>query len=389
MDTNTMADDFRTFLEGCDEAMASQIIGVLQQAGRHIVSSTASGMTARRSAVAKTEKEQRKKTKSDPLALGPKRPLNSWMAFRSFYNAMLRGHTQKAISKALTILWRADPFEAKWAVLAKAYSVLRGCREKKDAPLDTFFVFCAPLIGVIPPEEYLQCMGWQMGPPLEGDLEKTPQLIRLFTPNLDTFPEKYTMTTLSVDDLVNHCYTLGYVVASNDGSPSASTHGSLTMVSKPTAITTNDMDETTHMTSFAQTNTTLAFTADTPSSSTNEGFQHGLFGQLADSPSSPTNNANPSPLEAAPASGQTALERATSGLAGVEYPYNDLFDPTSQFEVSFNPAAPNTAVEDDGRWDAFDPNTLMAQNEEGEMSFTPDEMLNVRWEDFINDDGLF
>ena len=83
MDTNTMADEFRTFLEGCDEAMASQIIGVLQQAGRHIVPSTASGMTARRSAVAKTEKKQRKKTKSDPSALGPKRPLNSWMAFRS------------------------------------------------------------------------------------------------------------------------------------------------------------------------------------------------------------------------------------------------------------------------------------------------------------------
>nr|ABK91356.1 putative mating type 1-1-1 protein [Dothistroma septosporum] len=386
-----MADEFRTFLEGCDEAMASQIIDVLQQAGRHTVPSTASDMTARRSAVAKTEKKQRKKTKSDPLALGPKRPLNSWMAFRKFYNAMLRGHTQKAISKALTILWRADPFEAKWAILAKAYSVLRGCREKKDAPLDTFFVFCAPLIGVIPPEEYLQWMGWQMGPPLEGDLEKTPQLLRTFTPNLDTFPEKYTMTTLSVDDLVNHCYTLGYVVASNDGSPNASTQGSLTMVSKPTAITTNDKDETTHMTSFAQTNTTLAFTTDTPSSSMNEASQHGFFGQLADSPSPPTNNADPSPLMAAPAAGQATLEQATRDLeqSGVEYPYNSLFDPTSQFEVSFNPAAPNTAVEDDGRWDAFDPNTLMAQNEPGEMGFSPDEMLNVRWEDFINDERLF
>ena len=34
------------------------------------------------------------------------------MAFRKFYDAMLRGHTQEAISKVLTILWRADLFEA-------------------------------------------------------------------------------------------------------------------------------------------------------------------------------------------------------------------------------------------------------------------------------------
>ena len=36
---------------------------------------------------------------------------------------------------------------------------------------------------------------------------------------------------------------------------------------------------------------------------------------------------------------------------------------TTPFEHKFNPAAPNTAVEDDGRWDAFDPSMSMAQNE--------------------------
>ncbi|EME40432.1 hypothetical protein DOTSEDRAFT_46812 [Dothistroma septosporum NZE10] len=55
------------------------------------------------------------------LHSGLKRPLNPWMAFRKFYNAMLRGHTQEAISKTLTILWRADPFEASVQPVRHAY----------------------------------------------------------------------------------------------------------------------------------------------------------------------------------------------------------------------------------------------------------------------------
>ena len=54
-------------------------------------------------------------------------------------------------------------------MLAKAYSILRGSREKEDVPLDGFFKICAPLIGVIPPEEYQQKMGWQLIPARADD----------------------------------------------------------------------------------------------------------------------------------------------------------------------------------------------------------------------------
>nr|ADB11119.1 mating-type 1-1 protein [Pseudocercospora musae] len=386
MATDAMSDKFRTYLETCSEGMASQIMSTLQQvAARRPVPNAAPGMAATSSAVAKPEKKQRKKAKSEPVAVGPKRPLNSWMAYRKFYNRLLASYTQKSISKCLTILWRADLFEGKWSILAKAYSIVRGCREKKDAPLDEFFAICAPLIGVIPPEEYLQRMGWQLSPPQDGDQDKMPQIIRLFTPSLDTFPEKFTTTTLSADDLVNHCYAMGYGKASNNDSQNASTHGSLTMVSKPTATTTNDKDETTHMSPFAQTDTILAFNAATHGSSTGGGLQQAAFGGFAISPPSSVNNADPSPLSVASAAGQATLEQAASVLeqSGVEFPYNGLFDPAvlpSQFNISFNPAAPNTAVEDDGRWDAFDPSMSMAQNE---MSDPLEEMLN--W-DFINED---
>ncbi|CAK3780920.1 mating type 1-1 [Lecanosticta acicola] len=350
MATDAMTDEFRAYLERCSDEMASQIISVLLHAGRHSASSATPDMTATGSAVAKAGRRQRTQARPAVAAGGPKRPLNSWMAFRKYYNAMLAPHTQKAISKALTIFWREDPFEAKWAILAKAYSIVRGCREKKDAPLDDFFAICAPLISVIPPEVYLGWMGWQLGPPPEGEQEKVLQITRAFTPNLDSFPEEYTTTTLSVDDLVNHCYAMGYGNASNNDSPNTSTQGSLTMVSKPTAITTDDKDETAHMAPFAQTNTTPAFTV------------------------------------AAPAAGQATLEQVTEAMemAGAGLTYNNVFDPTSE-GAAFGPAVPDNTVEDGGRYESWpadqaaEADLLLAQNELG---------APLNWDQWVNENFM-
>lgn len=38
--------------------------------------------------------------------------------------------------------------------------MLRGPLEKQDAPLDEFLSICAPLIGIIPSDQYQQIMGW-------------------------------------------------------------------------------------------------------------------------------------------------------------------------------------------------------------------------------------
>ena len=83
MATDAITPEMLTFLESCTEDMASQIIGALQQAGRRAVPSAAPSMTVTGSAVTKIEKKQRKKAKSVIATGGPKRPLNSWMAYRS------------------------------------------------------------------------------------------------------------------------------------------------------------------------------------------------------------------------------------------------------------------------------------------------------------------
>ena len=92
--------------------------------------------------------------------------------------------------------------------------MVHGSREKEEAPLDDFFVLCAPRIGVIPPERYQEMMGWQLGRPIgDDDIELT----RVFTLNLDNFPDYFTSTTLSVQDLVSHCISMGYVNPERSG----------------------------------------------------------------------------------------------------------------------------------------------------------------------------
>ena len=48
-----------------------------------------------------------------------------------------------------------DSFEAQWAMLAEAYSILRE-RRTTYVSLDEFFKICEPLYRVIPPHEYQQ-----------------------------------------------------------------------------------------------------------------------------------------------------------------------------------------------------------------------------------------
>lgn len=56
---------------------------------------------------------------------GAKRSLNSFMAFRKYYIPIFPWLQQKEMSGFITILWREDPFHAKWTIVARAYSIIR------------------------------------------------------------------------------------------------------------------------------------------------------------------------------------------------------------------------------------------------------------------------
>ncbi|KAI9035435.1 mating-type protein MAT alpha 1 [Aspergillus affinis] len=138
---------------------------------------------------------------------GRRRPLNSFIAFRSYYSTMFPDLTQKTKSGILRFLWQNDQFKAKWAILARAYSIVRDDHED-EVTLETFLGLNAGFIGIIPPGRYLDAMGWQ----LSVDDQQQYTMARVGNPNIN---EVDVATNYSVDDIVNNCYENDYVTAGN------------------------------------------------------------------------------------------------------------------------------------------------------------------------------
>nr|AZB52182.1 MAT1-1-1 [Aspergillus fennelliae] len=134
---------------------------------------------------------------------GKKRPLNSFIAFRRLYSVIFPDITQKAKSGILRFLWQNDPFKAKWAILAKAYSIIRD-DHGGEVSLDQFLEITAKFIGLFEPTRYLDAMGWQ----LNFDAEQQYTMAKV---KITTIPEADISTNYSVDDVVKHCYDTGYV----------------------------------------------------------------------------------------------------------------------------------------------------------------------------------
>ena len=147
---------------------------------------------------------------------------------------------------------------------------------------------------------------------------KVPKLTRMFVPHIDTFPVKYTATVLSVDDLVGHCTRMGLVQ-----SPSPSIvqpgvqNGTLTMAVQPS---------------------TLAV-------------------QSAASNGALSTNSTGTPVPAHRA--MQDLMAATMTIQSFEgLPYSAFFDPSGEFDLSFDPSVTAENYEDRDRFDAFDLNDL-------------------------------
>ncbi|EGE78810.2 hypothetical protein RJZ56_002893 [Blastomyces dermatitidis] len=142
---------------------------------------------------------------------GKLRPLNSFIAFRTFPDL-----SQKIKSGLLRLLWTSDPFKAKWAILAKAYSIIRDSHAGQ-VNLESFLALNGPLIGIVGPSDYLRVMGLQ----LAVSMDKQFSVIKN---NHHVGPTQGDLTTnLSVDDIVTHCYQTGYVAGVL--SPDNSNHG--------------------------------------------------------------------------------------------------------------------------------------------------------------------
>ncbi len=121
---------------------------------------------------------------------------------------------QKDISGFLTHLWNDDPFKVKWSILAKAYSLIRDNKGKDQAPLNSFLGIHAPLLAIIPPTEYLAKLGWT----ITTDEDNKLTLTRNTNTDNPSFDQNLLSTNLSVEDVIQHSYTSGYIFPDADGS---------------------------------------------------------------------------------------------------------------------------------------------------------------------------
>jgi hypothetical protein len=113
---------------------------------------------------------------------------------------------QKDISGIVQFLWHNDPFQAKWGVLAKAYSLIRDHQGKQDSPLHIFFKINGPMLDIVTPKKYLVVLGWTIENGEDGGLA----LRRRESFQVEELDPKMLESKVSVYDVLENSYEMGY-----------------------------------------------------------------------------------------------------------------------------------------------------------------------------------
>ncbi|KAJ5884971.1 hypothetical protein N7495_009481 [Penicillium taxi] len=95
-----------------------------------------------------------------PSALRKTRPLNSFMAFRTWLAPVFDGLTQKHKSQCIAQLWAEDPLKSHWEVLAKTYNELRDRYDLEDGSLTGFLRRISRFVNFPIPSKYVTMCGW-------------------------------------------------------------------------------------------------------------------------------------------------------------------------------------------------------------------------------------
>lgn len=112
----------------------------------------------------------------------------------------------KKLSNLMGVMWEADSNKSLWSLMTKAWSVIRDQIGKDKAPLDRFFRIICPYLNIPSPETYLDHCGWT----LSSDEEGTPALARIASSSPKDANAGIAGMTLSVEDIINYCQSMGY-----------------------------------------------------------------------------------------------------------------------------------------------------------------------------------
>ncbi|KAK7897056.1 hypothetical protein LTR67_004944 [Exophiala xenobiotica] len=173
------------------------------RAAAHEQAMSGGGIPATTSSFRVSKSTSRANRRKDLLdRIKPKRPLNAFIAYRTYYSPLFKGIPQKLKSGLLRQMWGAENKHALWALLGCAYSDLRDHHEE-TLSVEKFLSITVPLVPIIPAEKYLSKMGWILSSNFQ-------ELHRDAAFNADVLAAEYpTGTNWSVADIVDHCYNLG------------------------------------------------------------------------------------------------------------------------------------------------------------------------------------
>lgn len=322
-----------------------------------------------------------------PIVKQTKRPLNCWMAFRgkystssrrilvaemrpAYYQSCFASLTQMEISNVMGKIWQHDPFKAKWAIIGKAYSVLRDKLGKENAPLDKFLEIVCPNMSIIEPTQYFVTMGWEITIAEDGEA--------FMHRNEKPINALYFLSYHGVNEVICESYYGGYFTGDLPARllPTNEQAMSMTTTAQPTSGDTNplpvltethddNVDSTIHLNTDGLENDdgVLAMPAlaegvtveAEPTYSTDEVTQE-VTNMTEDAEDASLNAPSPfSRFLVDTTAGQTAslskgdaheFQNAHYELEG-EYPFNEEFNPDKAATVSFDPFMGN-------QFDAFD-----------------------------------
>jgi Mating-type protein MAT alpha 1 HMG-box len=126
------------------------------------------------------------------------------MAFRAYYNGALGTIPQKDKSAALRKLWEAaEPYHPVFAVIGKAYSIIRDKVGKDKAPLNGYLALVGKALGLVEPCNVLDAFGFESLTALEGT-----QFYQTRDPNLF---RHQVINPVGCDEILRLCAANGYL----------------------------------------------------------------------------------------------------------------------------------------------------------------------------------
>jgi hypothetical protein len=113
---------------------------------------------------------------------------------------------QKDASPIIAVLWARDIFKSKWAILARAFTLIRDAGV--SGTVEAFLRIACPYIGIIPIDQYLSSMNWVFEIREQTETcQSTAVLRQTFAPDINSFPTHIAQTNLTDLDIINFCAT--------------------------------------------------------------------------------------------------------------------------------------------------------------------------------------